>query len=298
MNHGTHAQKQRWLPGLFTGQTSFCLGITEPTGGSDVGAIRTTAKKTPEGSAYIVSGNKKWITGAPWATHMTTAVRTGGAGIGGISLLVIPLKDTPGISIRRIPNSGHHAGGASWVSLEDVRVPAENLIGKENQGFALVMTNFNKERFIMAVGCNRMARTCLSSAFSYAHERETFGKTLASHQVIRHKLASIAREVEGHWAWLEQLAYHVQQRGWQSADLASRTAMVKVKGGQLVEVAAREAQQVFGGNGYSRGGVGGDVEQISRDLRMMVVGGGSEEILNDLAYKEELKRARQMGAKL
>ncbi|KAI0158082.1 acyl-CoA dehydrogenase [Xylariaceae sp. FL1272] len=292
LKHGTEAQKQRWVPGLFTQQTNFCLGITEPSGGSDVGNIKTTAKKSADGSHYVVSGTKKWITGSQWATHMTTAVRTGGPGFAGISLLVIPLS-SPGVSIEKISNSGQNAGGASWVRLDAVKVPVDHLLGVENAGFKYIMTNFNNERFIMAVGCNRKARTCLSTALAYAHERETFGVPLASHQVIRHKLVNLAREVESHWAWLEQIAYHVQKHGWQSKGIAGPIAMSKMSGGRILELAAREAQQVMGGVAYQRDGPGGGgvVEQITRDLRMMVVGGGSEEILGDLAFKEEIKKA-------
>lgn len=154
INHGTEAQKKRWLPGLFDWTTSFCLGITEPTGGSDVGNIRTIARKSKDGRCYTVNGSKKWITGAPWASHMTTAVRTGAEGYAGISLLVVPL-DSRGVSIKRIANSGQAAGGASWIRLEDVEVPVENLLGREGAGFPMIMTNFNKERYVMAVGCNR-----------------------------------------------------------------------------------------------------------------------------------------------
>lgn len=134
LNHGTEEQKRRWIPGLFNRDTVFCLGITEPTGGSDVGNIRTKAVKSPDGKSYTVNGTKKWITGAQWATHMTTAVRTGGPGLGGISLLVVPLS-SPGVDIEKIQNSGQNAGGASWVRLSDVRVPAENLLGQANAGF-------------------------------------------------------------------------------------------------------------------------------------------------------------------
>ncbi|KAM0809306.1 putative Acyl-CoA dehydrogenase apdG [Seiridium cardinale] len=299
INHGTEEQKQKWLPGLFTRQTIFCLGITEPSGGSDVGNIKTIARKSSDGRYYAVTGTKKWITGAQWATHMTTAVRTGGAGISGISLLVIPLT-SPGISVEKIHNSGNNAGGASWVRMVDVQVPAENLLGRENSGFKYIMTNFNKERFVLAVSCNRKARTCLGTALAYAHERETFGKPLVSHQIIRHKIITLAREVEAHWAWLEQIAYHVQLHGWQSDTIAGRIALVKVSGGRILELAAREAQQIMGGVAYQRNGPGGGgvVEQITRDLRMMVVGGGSEEILGDLAFREEVKQARKREAKL
>ncbi|KAH9906314.1 acyl-CoA dehydrogenase [Xylariomycetidae sp. FL2044] len=303
-HHGTEAQKRRWLPPLFEQKAGFCLGITEPGGGSDVGNLRTTAVRQQEEQGngevyYVVNGTKKWITGAQWATHMTTAVRTGGAGPGGLSVLVIRL-DTPGVSVERIRNSGQNAGGASWVRLRDVRVPAADLVGRENRGFGYVVTNFNKERFVLAAGCNRKARTCLSTALAYALERETFGAPLVGHQVIRHKIATLAREVEAHWAWLEQIAYHVNVHGWQSDSIAGRIALAKVSGGRILELAAREAQQIMGGVAYQRGGPagGGVVEQITRDLRMNIVGGGSEEILNDLAFREEVKRARKIGANL
>lgn len=299
INHGTADQKRRWLPPLFTRATNFCLGITEPTGGSDVGNIRTRAVKSADYSHYTVTGTKKWITGAQWATHMTTAVRTGGPGIGGISLLVIPLA-SPGVTIEKIANSGQNAGGASWVRMDNVRVPAENLLGQEDAGFKYIMTNFNKERFVMSVGCNRKARTCLRTALEYAHERETFGQPLINHQIIRHKIVTMAREVEAHWAWLEQIAYHIKLHGWQSDSIAGPIALSKVSGGRILELAAREAQQIMGGVAYQKGGPagGGVVEQITRDLRMMVVGGGSEEILADLAFREEIKRAKKRGAKL
>lgn len=302
VHHGSEEQKRKWLPGLFDWSTSFSLGITEPGAGSDVANIRTTARKSADGRFYIVNGYKKWITGTPWATHMTTAVRTGpdGSGMAGVSVIVIPVN-AAGFGWRRIENSGQRGGGASFVELDEVKVPVENLLGKENEGFKIIMTNFNRERFIMAVGCNRQARDCLSAALKYAHQRHTFGKPLISNQIIRHKIATIARKVEAHWAWLEQIAFHVHNspNGFNSQEVAGRIALAKVTGGRLLEKAAREAQQVLGGAGYQKGeGVGGKVEQISRDLRMMVVGGGSEEIIADLAVRQEVMNARRRGWKL
>ena len=302
IHYGTEEQKRKWLPGLFDWSTSFSLGITEPGAGSDVANIGTIAKKTADGTHYIVNGHKKWITGTPWATHMTTAVRTGpkGSGMAGISVLIIPMN-SPGLTWRRIENSGQRGGGASLIELDDVLVPIENLLGPENAGFKIIMTNFNRERFAMAVSCNRQARDCLSTALRYAHHRRTFGRPLIANQIIRHKIATLARGVEAHWAWLEQIAYHVQHSplGFNTQDVAGRIALAKVTGGRLVEKAAREAQQVLGGAGYQKGeGVGGKVEQISRDLRMMVVGGGSEEIIADLAVRQEIGNARKRGWKL
>jgi alkylation response protein AidB-like acyl-CoA dehydrogenase len=230
---------------------------------------------------------------------MTTAVRTGPPGASGLSVIVIPTS-SPGFTWRRIPNSGQKGGGACFVELDNVSVPVSNLLGTENQGFKIIMTNFNKERFIMSIGCNRKARTCLSESWAYASKRHTFGKPLIANQIISHKLATIGRYVESHWAWIEQLAYHIQNSklGWQDPEIAGQTALAKVHGGRILEMANREAQQIFGGAGYQKGGPGAVVEQMSRDLRMMVVGGGSEEIIADLAVRQETALARKRGWKL
>lgn len=297
VHFGNNQQKEQWLSGIFTGETSFCLGATEPTGGSDLANLKTTAIKSKDGKSYLVNGHKKWISGGMTATHMTTAVRTGGPGAKGVSVLVIPL-DSPGVSRRKIKNSGFHAGESTWVTMEDVVVPAENLIGEENNGFRYLMTNFSRERLIMAVGMNSMARACLEDAWAYALDRHTFGKPLFSHQIIRHKLATLARYIESHWAWIEQIAYNAKTTGTVGNELASRIALAKVHGGRLLELANREAQQIFGGAGYQRGGVGSRVERIGRDLRVSVVGGGSEEIITDLAIRQEMAQAEKRGAKL
>lgn len=236
----------------------------------------------------------------PLATHMTTAVRTGPPGASGLSVLVIPVSSR-GFTHRRIPNSGQNGGGASFVELDDVHVPVENLLGRENHGFKIVMTNFNKERFIMSIACNRKARTCLSESWAYASKRHTFGKPLIANQIIASKLATMGRYVESHWAWLEQLAFHIQSSklGWQDPEIAGQIALAKVHGGRILEMANREAQQIFGGAGYQRGaGPGAVIEQMSRDLRMMVVGGGSEEIIADLAVRQETALAKRRGWKL
>jgi alkylation response protein AidB-like acyl-CoA dehydrogenase len=161
----------------------------------------------------------------------------------------------------------------------------------------LIISDFNKERLLMAIGMNRRARNCLSVALDYAHDRHTFGQPLIAHQIMRHKFSTMARYIESHYAWIEQLAYHVKVRGW-TDELASRIALAKIHGGRLLELSNREAQQVLGGAGYQKGGVGGVIEQTSRDLRMLVVGGGSEEILADLAVRQELAVCRKRGCNL
>jgi alkylation response protein AidB-like acyl-CoA dehydrogenase len=150
----------------------------------------------------------------------------------------------------------------------------------------------------MAVGMNRKARDDLSVALNYAQVRYTFNKPLMSHQIIRHKFVTLARYIESHWAWIEQIAYHIKRNGWEGNVIASRIAMAKIHGGRLLELANREAQQVLGGAGYQRGGIGASIEQTSRDLRMMVVGGGSEEILADLAMRQEMREMKNRESNL
>ncbi|KAJ5623147.1 hypothetical protein N7490_011752 [Penicillium lividum] len=155
------------------------------------------------------------------------------------------------------------------------------------------LTDFNRERLIIAVNANSLARVCLKDAYEYAVDRQTFGKPLISHQTIQAKFSTMARYLESHWAWIEQLAYHIKVNNGAADDLSARIALAKVHGGRLLEMANREAQQIFGGAGYQRGGIGGRVEQISRDLRIIVVGGGSEEILTDLAVRQEEKWSKK-----
>jgi acyl-CoA dehydrogenase len=177
--------------------------------GSDVANLRTTARR--EGDYFVVDGQKKFITGGGSANWMTTAVRTGSAedGAAGVSLLLVPL-DLPGVTVRRLKTQGWWGSYAAHITLENVRVPAKNIVGEENMGFLIIMENFNMERISLIVQSLRMSRICLEDAITYARGRQTFGKKLISHQVIRHKLADMAREIEGAWAWLENVAERYQ----------------------------------------------------------------------------------------
>lgn len=242
-------------------------------------------------------------------------MRTGPNGANGISVLVIPLKNTEGVSVRRIYNSGLNASGSTFISFEHVKVTKENLIGKENEGFKIIMSNFNAERLSLATGAIRLARTCFIESYNRASVRRTFGYKLLENQVIRAKLASMARGIESCHAWIERLSgeYFAAQRhrvmsesdmAFESAEIriGAQIALVKVQSGRVrrdlrswflssfpnvkvLELCCREAQQIFGGLGYSKEGPGKVVEQISRDLRVFVVGGGSEEIMDDLGIR-------------
>ncbi|RDL31528.1 putative acyl-CoA dehydrogenase [Venustampulla echinocandica] len=296
VNFGTQALKDKFLPGVADGSIRFCLGITEPDAGSDVANIKTTAIR--KGDQYIVNGSKKWITNGIWADYVTAAVRTGGPGATGISLLIIPLA-APGVSRRLMHNSGVGASGSTFITLDDVSVPVSNLIHKENRGFEVIMSNFNAERKAIATQSIRLSRVCVEDAWQHACTRETFGKKLIENPIIRAKFVKMGRMIEPAQAFLEQLTWLIELErknegnGASDVRIGGMTAMLKVVSTRCLEKCVREAQQVMGGLGYARGGKGGRIEAISRDVRVMAVGGGSEEIMSELAIREETKDLRK-----
>ncbi|KAI5264765.1 acyl-CoA dehydrogenase NM domain-like protein [Aureobasidium subglaciale] len=299
VNFGNEEQRKRFLPDVYAGRKRFCLAVTEPDAGSDVAGLTTTAER--KGDVYVVNGAKKWITNGYFADYATTAVRTGGEGKNGISTLVIPLK-AKGVTCKKISNSGVNASGSTYIEFDEVEVPVSNLLGKENEGFPIIMSNFNHERLWLACTSLRMARVCAQDAYAHACNRETFGKKLIENQVIRAKIQGFGQRIEPMHAYMEQLVHMVKEAkshdDQQALYLGGQFANLKVGAGQVLEWVNREAQQILGGLGYARNGRGERVEQISRDLRVMVVGGGSEEILKELVVSQERLALRLKQSKL
>ncbi|RYF94681.1 MAG: acyl-CoA dehydrogenase, partial [Caulobacteraceae bacterium] len=238
-NLGTQEMKDRIIPQVLSGQKISALAITEPTGGSDVANLKTTARR--EGDEYVVNGSKMFITSGMRADYYTVAVRTGGEGAGGVSLLLIE-RDRPGFTRTPLKKQGWWASDTAALYFDDVRVPVENLIGAENQGFAGIMNNFNSERIGMTAGAVGFSKVCLEDALAWAQERKTFGQRLADHQVIRHKLADMYKRINATQSWLETLAWRVQQGEKPIAEIA----LLKVQATETMEYCAREAMQVMG----------------------------------------------------
>ena len=261
---------------VLSGEKQISLGITEPSAGSDVAQLKTRAVK--DGNGWRVNGSKTYITGGMTSKWLTTAVRTGGEGMGGISLMLIDLE-SEGVSRNELPKQGWWSSDTATIHFDDVFVPAENLIGAENKGFYGIMANFNGERLGMAAQAAASARVCIEEAAAWAQERKTFGKRLADHQVIRHKIAAMAQRVWATTTMLDTYAWHVQNGNTPVAELA----MLKVQATETLEFCAREAMQILGGAGFIRGH---RVERIYREVRVMAVGGGSEEIMRDLAARQ------------
>lgn len=274
---GSDALKDMVAPAVLAGEKHIALGITEPGGGSDVASLATTAVR--DGEDYIVNGSKTYITGGMRANWVSTAVRTGGSGARGISMLLIP-TDAPGFSRTPLDRKmGWWASDTATLYFDKVRVPAEHLIGPENQGFLVIMTNFNAERMAMAASMEALGRVCLEEAVQWAQQRNTFGKRLADHQVIRHKIVQMKQKLNATQAYI-RLCYESI-----AADAASPgdIALLKVQASETLEFCAREAMQILGGIGYMRGN---RVERIYREVRVNAIGGGSEEIMRDLAARQ------------
>jgi acyl-CoA dehydrogenase len=270
--------KAKVLPEILSGSKISAIAITEPSGGSDVANLRTTA--IVDDDHYLVNGEKCFITSGMRADYFTVAVRTGGPGASGLSLLLIE-RDRPGFARTKLSKMGWWASDTATLIFENCRVPASNLLGEEGHGFNVIMENFNHERLSMAASCIGYAQVCLDEAIRYARERHTFGKPLSRHQVIRHKLVDMAQRVSASQAMLELLAWRLENGEAPVAELC----MLKNQTTQTMAFCASEAVQIFGGAGYMRGA---KVERIYREVKVNAIGGGAEEIMKDLA-------SRQMG---
>ncbi len=273
---GDAALKARVIGPCMEGAAICALAITEPSGGSDVARVTTTARR--DGDHYVVNGSKTFITSGMRANHFTTAVRTGGDGPAGLSMLVID-ADLPGVSRTKLDKMGWLCSDTATIYFDDVRVPAENLLGEEGAGFSMIVNNFNAERIDMAAQSIAFSRVCFDEALAWARERHTFGKPMSTSQVIRHKLVEMDRNIRANHAWCELLAWRINQGDNPVAEIAE----LKVAATTCFEFCAREAAQILGGASYLRGSV---VERLYREVRVQAIGGGSEEIMRDLAANQ------------
>ncbi|WP_028079245.1 acyl-CoA dehydrogenase family protein [Solimonas soli] len=273
---GSDEQKRRFMAPVLAGEKIAALAITEPGGGSDVASLQTRAVR--DGDHYIVRGSKTFITSGMRADFITTAVRTGGDGMGGVSLLVIE-GDTPGLSRTPLSKMGWHCSDTATLYFDDCRVPLGHRIGAENQGFMAIMLNFNQERLMLAAQAWAFAQLCHDEALAYARERTTFGRPLIRNQVIRHRLVDMRMKCESVKAWLDLLAWHVSCGRSPIAEIC----MLKNLATTTLEQVANDALQIFGGAGYLKGN---KVERIYRETKVLTIGGGSLEILKDLAGRQ------------
>ena len=276
--------KARVLPDVLAGRKIAALAITEPSGGSDVAALRTSAVR--DGDHYVVNGEKTFITSGIRADYITVAVRTDpqSRGSRGLSILLVE-GDTPGLTRTPLAKMGWWASDTAHLRFEGCRVPAGNLIGPEGAGFLAVMQNFNAERFSLAASAVGFAWVCYQEALGWARERRTFGKRLADHQVVRHRLVDMLAAIESARAMLEETAWRLDHTPPGDAQLIASLCMLKNVATRCMQFCADAAVQTLGGMGYMRGTKS---ERIYREVKVNMIGGGAEEIMKDLA-------ARQLG---
>ncbi len=274
---GSKELKARLLPAILSGERISALAVTEPGGGSDVSNLRTRAERV--GDQYILNGEKTFITSGMRADVITVAARTGGPGLGGISLLVAE-AGMPGFTRTALEKKmGWWASDTATLHFDNVRIPAANLLGRENEGFRLIMENFNSERLQLAASMVGFCRLMIAEAVGWARMRETFGKALITRQAIRHKIMEMIQRVNATHAWLEQLAWRVEQGDAPIGELS----LLKVQASTTMEYCAREAVQIMGGAGFLRGH---PIERLYREVRVYAIGGGSEEVMRDLAARQ------------
>jgi len=283
--HASDAVRREVVPSVLRGEKIAALAITEPGGGSDVAALRTTAQR--DGGHYVVNGEKTFITSGMRADWITVAVRTGeGRGAGGVSMLLVP-GDAPGISRTRLSKMGWLCSDTATLHFDDVRVPARYLLGEEGAGFRMIMGNFNGERIGLAAGALGFAQACLDEALVWARDRKTFGHALIEHQAVRHKLVDMQMRIASTEAWIEAVSAEgdtLEAAGrFNAPEWVAQICMLKNHATQTMQFCADQAVQILGGMGFMRGTVS---ERIYREVKVMMIGGGAEEIMKELAAKQ------------
>ena len=269
--------RDRVLKDIVLGKTDSSLAITEPGGGSDVARLKTTAKR--DGNHFVLNGSKTFITGGMDSDYFVVGARTGGPGLTGISLFFVE-KDTLGFSRTALGKKmGWWASNQATLYFDDCRVPATNLMGQEDFGFLAIVNNFNNERLGMAAQCVGMMKAALEDSIAWAQERETFGKPLIKHQVIRHKIADMSAKIDAVESYIAMICWNIEQGEPPVAELSK----LKFFSTKTLEFVASEAMQILGGAGFLRGC---RIECIYREVKVMAIGGGSEEVMRGLAVKQ------------
>jgi acyl-CoA dehydrogenase len=288
LRHGSPDVQREVIPPVLRGEQIAALAITELGGGSDVASLQTTARREPGSGDWMLDGEKVFITSGMRADWITMAVRTGDAGskgAGGISMLLVP-GDAAGLSRTRLDKMGWWCSDTAHLRLDAVRVPARFLLGEEGAGFKIIMSNFNGERLGMSAMALGFARACYDEALDWARQRKTFGSALIQRQVIRHKLVDMHMRIASTQAWLDAVTALADQGKLESdPHCVAQVCMLKNHASQTMQFCADQAVQILGGMGFMRGTKS---ERIYREVKVMMIGGGAEEIMKDLA-------ARQLG---
>jgi acyl-CoA dehydrogenase len=287
LRHGSAALQQEVIPDVLAGKKIAALAITEPGGGTDVSALKTTA--ILDGDTYVVNGEKVFITSGMRADWITVAVRSDAQnkGPGGISMLMVP-GDAVGLSRSPLRKMGWHCSDTAHLRFDNVRVPARYLVGEEGGGFKIILTNFNGERLAMSAMALGFAECCYDEALSWARQRKTFGTALVDHQVIRHKLMDMKMRIESTRAWVHAVsaladAGDAGDTSAKGPEWVAQVCLLKNHATQTMQFCADQGVQILGAMGFMQGTA---CERIYREVKVMMIGGGAEEIMKELASRQ------------
>lgn len=273
---GDHRIKEAYLAPSISGDKIGCLAITEPFGGSDVAGMRTTAVK--DGDQYVINGSKTFITNGVYSDYLVVAAKTSPElGNKGISIFVID-RDTPGVSATKLDKLGWRASDTGEIAFDNVRIPAENLMGDENQGFGYIMQHFALERLIMGINAHARAEFAIDYVIQYMSEREAFGKTINKFQALRHSVAEMASEME----MCKEFNYSIAKRLDQGQYVVKEASMSKLLSTKMADKVAYDCLQLLGGYGYMEEY---PLARLFRDSRLGPIGGGTSEILKEIIAK-------------
>ena len=273
---GNNEQKEKYLiPGI-EGKLIGCMAVTEPFGGSDVQAIRTTAIR--DGEHFVINGSKTFITNGVNSDYIIAAVKTNPkAKAKGISMIIID-RDTPGVSATKLDKLGWRASDTGEIAFDNVRVPVINLLGEENRGFFYIMQHFVSERLSMAAGAVAASEHAIEVTLKYMNERKAFGRSINRFQVLRHRIAQMSAEMEMNKAFVHSLYKRYEDGGY----LVKEASMAKLLATQLSDKVTFECLQMFGGYGYMEDY---PLARMWRDSRLGQIGGGTSEILCEIIAK-------------
>ncbi|EXJ95971.1 hypothetical protein A1O1_01096 [Capronia coronata CBS 617.96] len=280
------ALRDRVTDECLSGKKFMCLAVTEAFAGSDVAGIRTTAHKTPDGKHYLINGTKKWITNGMFADYFVTGCRTAN----GFSVILVPRDDN--VTTKKIKTSYSTAAATAFIEFDNVKVPVNHLLGKEDQGFIVIMSNFNHERWSMACSVVRWMRTVVEECLKWAHQRIVFGKPLIQQPAIRQKLAKMISLTEACQSWLESITFQMCSMDYaqQSKLLGGPIGLLKSYVTRCAHDVADDAVNIFGGRGLTQSGMGRVVEMFHRTYKFDAILGGAEEVLADLGVRQAMKQ--------
>ncbi|QRV75390.1 acyl-CoA dehydrogenase [Ceratobasidium sp. AG-Ba] len=286
LNFGRPELREKVIPEIFSGKKFISLAISEAFAGSDVAGLRCTAKKSADGSHWVINGTKKWITNATFSDYFTVGCKTEN----GLTVFLVPRCE--GVETKPIKTSYSPTAGTGYITFDNVKVPAENMLGPEDGGLLVILSNFNHERWVMCCASARSQRSIVEECLKWANQRQVFGKPLISQAVIRHKLAAMIARAEAGQNWLENVTHQMCNMNYkqQSANLAGQIAFLKMYLTRSAQETAQDATQIFGGRAITRTGMGRMIEHYHRTVPFDSLLGGAEDVLGDLGVRQAIRK--------